>query len=466
MVRLSLGFVVTLAVACAATAPVAAQTDPYDAYRIFLRDGEALPSHGDYAVVDGRVVFTLPIGAPGEPPELQLMSLPTSVVDLDRTSRYARSLRAARYAAVRGEADYLAVTDEVSRALDQLRDVEDTARRLELAVGAKRRLLDWSRDHFSYRAADIRELAGLFDEVIAELRVAAGETTFSFDVTAGLPEPAGEPLLDLPTRGRSVELALRAARETDVVEERLAILRAAASAVADAAGADPLRAAVERELAAELAADEAYAALEAGLLARAEAALARGDVPAIEALGGELADGDRALGQRRVHRVRALRSRLSALAEAALAHRLALDRYAMTRAARLAYERRIRPVSSGLDGLTPVLEAVRDRRGLPFASLERARARLADLAARLGAITAPADLADVHATLSSAVLMAGQAATRWRAAVISENTSSAAEASAAASGALLLAARSREVLLERLFPPAPPVLAGSGRPGP
>ena len=105
---------------------------------------------------------------------LQLMSIPLASIDLSRTKRYADAVRAANYAVTRGEADYAAVTAEVASSLEALRQVSDPQRRLQLAEEARRRLLTWSRDHYDYRAAEVQELAGLFDDVIAELRAAAG----------------------------------------------------------------------------------------------------------------------------------------------------------------------------------------------------------------------------------------------------------------------------------------------------
>ena len=94
------------------------------------------------------------------------------------------------------------MTAEVARALDQLATVPDPQRRLALAEEARRRLLEWSADHFLYRASDIRELAGMFDDVINQLRLAAGQPALTFDSSSAKP-PAREPLLPAPTRRES-----------------------------------------------------------------------------------------------------------------------------------------------------------------------------------------------------------------------------------------------------------------------
>ena len=62
-------------------------------------------------------------------------------------------------------------------------------------------------------------------------------------------------------------------------------------------------------------------------------------------------------------------------------------------------------------------------------------------------------MADVHATLESAVHMAGAAADRRRTAVITNAVAVAREASSAAAGALILLDRARADLAQLLQPP-------------
>ncbi len=70
--------------------------------RVFLADGSVIVSYGEYARVGERVVFSMPLGGEPETPGLQLVNLPASVVDWDRTARYADSARAAHYARYSG----------------------------------------------------------------------------------------------------------------------------------------------------------------------------------------------------------------------------------------------------------------------------------------------------------------------------------------------------------------------------
>ncbi len=455
--RLAFAFIV-LMVAGAAPRGQAVKSDPQpiDAasmFRVFLADGQAIPSFGESAVVGDRVIFTIIVGDGGTRTTMQLVSLSASTVDVARTARYAEAMRAARYAATNGEADYAAMTAEVERSVAQLTKIEDPKRRLALAEEAKRRLLTWSQEHYSYRADDVQKLAGMFDEVIAELRVAVGESRFAFDLVAGSAAAQLEPLLPLPTLRESVSMALAAARVSDLGAERLAILRAASAASGTVAGTEDLSAAVNQRLEMEQSADDAYATLAATLLSRADAAMRRADVDAVAEARKQAIERDRALGSLRPGELAALMSNLDAKLEATRAYRLALDHYAYARRGRLDYEKRVRPTMSGFDGLRPMLEAIRDMRGTPFERLTIAYDRLRSFAADLARVTPPTDLADVHATLSSSVHMAVEACERRRRAVIVASLADARDASSAAAGAVLLADQARERLIGRLFPP-------------
>ena len=422
-------------------------------FRVFLSDGRAIPSYGESAVVGDRLVFTLLVSASAGPPALQMMSLPLPSVDLPRTQRYATTLRASHYAATRGEADYAAMTAEVQRALDQITSIPDTKQRLDVAEEAKRRLLAWSAEHYYYRAADIRELAGLFDQVIAELRAAAGESRFSLDLRAGFATPVPEPLLAAPSVRESVTLARAAAAASDVVEERLAVLRTASSVLSRESDVDDLRAGVAKDLEAEAAADAAYKALADELATKADAALRRGDVEGVQGLHAVLTTRDQALGARRPAHAAAIAALLDAKLEAVRIHRKALDHYAAVRKGLLEYERRVRTVMSGLDGLAPILAYVRDGKYLSYDRLVRAAGQISKLLFEIGSIQPPADLADVHATLRSAIHMAAEACSRRRLAVTTTSEDLQREASAAAAGSILLTGHSRDQLVVRLFPP-------------
>lgn len=448
---------VLLAVSIAApTVTAAEQADRTATFRLFLQDGSALPVHGDYAVTDDRVIFMLVVGrnaTADDAPALHLMSLPLSAVDVDRSARYARAVRAAYYAQAWGESDFAAITAEVQASVAYLARVADPGRRIVLAESARERLLAWSRDHFDYRSADIQRLAALFDDVIAELRVAAGASRFAFDLVAGPPPLAPEPLLPPSDAASIARHALAAARAADVGADRLAVLRAALVALPEAPEMADLRRELSAEVDAERQAGEAYTALEERLVALGAEPMRAGDPAGLDLLIDRLEREDAALGRRRPAAVRRLMSRLLAMRDRARTYRVALDRYAAARAGLLAYERRVRRSMSTLDGQNDVLEAIRDDGRLSMSVLDRALDRLSTAGDALAAVEAPDEVADVHATLVSAVRMARQACEERRLAVATTAAARARTASSAAAGAILLSASARETLVRRLFPP-------------
>jgi hypothetical protein len=429
---------------------------PGSTYRVFLDNGQALPSYGEPTEVGERLIFHLIVGTPASLQWIELMSLPRSAIDLERTNRYTRAMRAAQYGATRGDVEYAAMGAEVARALDQLAAIPDPRRRLELAQEARRRLLDWSRDHFDYRAADIQELSGLFDEVINQLQVATGAPELSFELVAGRGSVAlVEPLMPPPSLRESIELALSAADAADSGTERVSVLRTAAAAASTAdADAGRLRELINRRLADETKANDAYAALSKAIVERAEAARKRGDAPAVSRLQHELARRDRQLGQRRPAEVAAVAWHLTHAYGAALEVRRQLEDYRQRRPRLQEYERRVRPILSGIERLAPILGELREARTVSPTDAREAEAALDGLVAALARVEPPGALAAGHATLDSALRMAREACVRrWRMQA-GNRLAMSREASAAAAGALLLAAQARSDLESALRPPA------------
>jgi hypothetical protein len=427
-------------------------------FRVFLADGRSVASVGEHVVIGDRVVFTMAIGGSGAPSETPFMSLPVAAVDLERTAAYAKAVRRAYYAATRGEEDYQALSSEVARALDAIQTTADRKQRLQMAIDARQRLLTWSQDNYGYRASDVRELASQFDSVIASLRAQAGEPA-TLDLMSGdIGKHRDEVLLPAMGLRESIEAVLSASAAADTGVDRETVLRAAL-AVLDGSPLktdETLRAELTRHLDAELLADRAYAALSASLISRADAALRTGNVKAAEALTGELAARERTLGSQRAGDIQALSDALAAKIEATRAYRLALDHYALIRPTLLQYERDVRPTLAGMDGLAPILQAIRDMAGGPsYHYLDLAEERLARMADDLPKISVPDDLVmrQVHATLVSAILMARQACARHRRVLVARNAQIEQEGSSAATAAQMLIARARADLITRLYPP-------------
>lgn len=437
-------------------APADQSPPPSSVFRVFLQAGDALPSYGQAAIVGDRVIFTLLVGGDDSPRRrYQLVDLPAREVDVDRTAAYADSVRGAHYAASRGESEFAEMTADVSRTLDALPGIADPLERLELAERARERMVEWAARSYGYRAGDLAALEDLFDVVLAELRTAAGQVRIAVELSSRSVPGAREPLRPSPDTAESVRTALAAAAAADEGIERVAILEAAADVLAGSSGLTGLRGEVEARLRAERAADRAYADLAGRLTRAADAALAGGDPEAIAELAADLTERDRQLGGLRPRLARDLARQLEMKLVAARAHRAALDHYARVRPLLLDYERRIRPVLVTLDGLRPVVNAVRDLRYTAVDRLRTARERLQAAGALLEDRAPPDDLADVHATLASAVYLAREAIARRLQAAASGAEATSRDASSAAAGALLLLSQAREDLVARLFPPKP-----------
>jgi len=449
--------VAVVAVVLASVAGVAGQTPSPDVasstFRVFLNDGRAIPAYGESAVVADRVVFSLLVGGGAAPTAIQLVTLPASSVDLGRTARYAKAVRAAYFAATTGEAEYQALTSQIATTLDALPAIPDPTLRLQLAEEARARLVTWSAEHYDYHAADVRQFLGEFEGVIAQLRGGTGDARLTMDLVAGAPGGRPEAVLPPPTLRESIEAALATATLADDLPTREAVLRA----VVDTLGGGSLEADLvtdaRRRLNDELDADRAYASLSTELLTRAETARRRGDVTAVESLVGEVARRDLALGSRRPEAIQALADALAARLAVTRAFRASLDRYATEKPKLLAYERRVRPVLFGLEGLRPELQAIRDGREAGYDATMGTLARLSAFDKALTALPVPSDLLAVHAALHSVIGLAREACTRHRQVLIAPRSDTSADASAAAAGAVLLLTQARQDLVTRLFPP-------------
>jgi hypothetical protein len=444
LLRAIVGFAVVAAVAV----PFAQAPELGSTYRVFLKNGDALPSYGEAAVVADRIVFNLSIGGSDGPLTLQLISLPLPLVDLDRTTRYAEAMRAAFFAATRGEAEYGAMTAALSRDLEALSEVTDRRRQLVLAEELRERLVAWPRTRFNYRADDVEKLAGLVGDVVNELKAAVGEKTVELELTAGPPSSTREPLLPSPRRREAIQLSLSASSAADNGEDRLAVLRAA-SAVVPPDDRD-LANVVARRLDEEVRAGVSYAALSAEIRKRARAAVETGDPRTVERLETELLGRDQQLGFRRPQLVQGLVDEIRAARDAATARREVLDKYAAVRRRLLAYELQVRPAFSALDGLRSVLQYFRDMRSVSFERTVETYDRFDRLRVQVEGVEPPVEVSGVHATLVSAMRMAVEAAARRREAAATNALPALRAASSAAAGALLLGDRARADLVDSL----------------
>ncbi len=427
-------------------------------FRVFLSDGTAVVSYGEYARVGDRLVFSMPIGAldaaDGRDPDLHVVNLPVSVVNWTATTKYAESARVAHYRATRAEADYAALAGEIAATLNAVVLADEPKTRLDMAVAARRRLASWPRDHHGYRAEDVREMLGLLDEAISGLRVAAGETTFELDLVA--PSP-GTPtrsedvvVLRAPGASEAITHAIAVAKATDIAADRVSILRGVLAAldnprhVLPAAWAKPTRKAVLETIREEAATGRRYGALTSTLLRQATQAAVRADVRAIERVLETAAQRDAQFGRRRPDEINALLEQVRLQLDAARRLRLARDQWLERAGSFRAYRRVIAPIVDGLVRAQRDLDGIKRLAGSDAAALMALGSRLATNLKTLSVVSVPDELKAAHALLMSAVNLADTAVKSRRQATVSGELALAWDASSAAAGSMMLLAKAQE----------------------
>ena len=438
---------------------VSAAADEGPLLRIFLLDGTALSSFGEYSRVGERIVFSMPLGEADGTPRLQLVSLPAARVDWTRTERYRDSARSLHYAVTRGEHDFALLTGEVAAALNEIALAADPVRRLQLAEGVRRQLADWPAQHYGYRAREVREIAALLDEAISEFRAATGGNQFDLNLVASVEPPPPELMLPPPTPAQLVAEALSAAELSDVPAERMSLLRSTIGFIdslegsVDEGALRRARAHADARLADEISTDRAYTGLVRDATAAARGRAAHADVRGVQRVIASVERRDARLGGRRPAEVRSLLSALREQLDSARRLRLARDRWRLRVRTYRSYARLIETPLEQLQALEASLEDIRALAGPDADDLAAVRSRAETAARLLGRIVPPADLAPVHALLQSACHMAGSAARVRFDAVQSGEMSAAWNASAAAAGSLMLLGRARHELDRYLVPP-------------
>jgi hypothetical protein len=424
-----------------------------EVFRIFLNDGTVLNSHGECATLPEELVCIVKLGGGAVPESHDVLTVPLSQVDEARTTDYARALRAAQYGVTRGEREYADLTADMARSLAELESSTDRDRRLGIAQMARQRLAGWSADHFGFKADDTRQLVTMFDEVIAQLRVAAGETKFSLDMVANLAPAAPTVLLPTPTVAQSIDAALTAAMVTPVAAERLALLRSAQRVSAATAGLDPaLKTRVSRSLQAEELIERQYRALMQDAITRADVAVRHGRASVLQRLIWEVADHDQKLGARREREMAAFGRRLEIELQLAKEQQAAFARWDQIKDQLLAYELRLRPVFDDWVSQRLVLRDVRTGTTPRASALDAAVRRFVSIDATLARMRPLPEVREVHAVLRSAVQMARQGLVLGQRLTVASNAEIARNASAAITGAELLLAQARAELVVQLNP--------------
>jgi hypothetical protein len=418
-------------------------------FRVFLNDGSTLVSYGEYARVADQVVLSMPLGGTPDAPTLQLLSIPASTVNWEQTDAYAEAARAARYAETRGPNDYALLSDAVSRALSDIAVTSDPDRKVAMALEARRNVTRWAAEHYAYRATDVAKLAGMFDDVIAEVREAAGGRNFDLTLIANLAAPPSVPLMNAPDFHETTESAFHAAQLTEDPAERTTLLRSITQSLAgrdDAEWIAPLRARVASALAIEERIDKNYVEFTRGFIDAADRYARGANVRALQALQQRALVVDRRLGEARPRELASLLASLDARLDAARRLQLARDQWAARLEVLQEYERAMAAPAAMLRASRGRLEAIRQLESTPRQMLVWLAGQTANASRLLSGITPPPGGEKAHGLLTSAAQLAARAVSSRQLAVSTNEMQPAWEASSAAAGALMLLDRASEEL--------------------
>jgi hypothetical protein len=425
-------------------------------FRLFLKDGATLVSYGEYARVDDRVVFSMPVGGNVDEPRLQVVWIPEAAVDWPRTDRYAESARYQHYADSRGEEDFDALNDAVARVLNEVALGTDRASALALAIKARATLAEWPRTHHGYRQEDVREIVSLIDEAIANLRSNGSGGSFDLALVALAPTVALEPVLGMPAPREQFDQVLRLADMASTATDRVALLQTALAMVTEnsaglAAGeVKAVRASIEERIHTDFEVDRRYQRLAEQLTRRASREAAMAHISSVEKTLRQLQREDAKLGKRRPEMVASLRASIEASLGDARRLRLLRDQWVLRQALYRDYQRAVGTELLNLVKAQPQLEAIRRLDGPPLEALQSLYSRLSGGAERLERIDVPEDLRTTHTMLVGAWRFAENAAKGRVDAVSSGNVGRAWEASSAAAGALMLLSQVQQGIQELL----------------
>ena len=442
--------------------PASAAADEATLLRVFLTDGTSLISYGEPARVGDRVIFSMPASTAPNPP-LHLVNLPIARVDWDRTSRYAATARATHYLQTQADTDYAALSNDVASTLNEVARTNDPARRLAIVQRARQTLSDWPQSHYNYRAVEVRQMIGMLDEAIADLEATRTPGRISLALSAFAdPLAITEPLLPPPTPQQAIEQVLSAARASDVVAERTALLASAVAAIDLGKTTLPeswvaaTRRDTQAELTRELRIDRTYQTLTKRIMALANRRAKQADsVTGLERLLRTIHQRDIALGARRPDTANSLLVAVEAKLDAARQLKVARTTFALRAGAMRQYRQVMLVPIELFAELKPALEAVKTLSGSKPAELNGITRGAARILAELSIIAPPEELVASHALLVSAVQLAGNAAQIRREAALAKDMTRAWDASSAAAGALMLGARARTDIQALVRPPQP-----------
>lgn len=429
-------------------------------FRVFLSDGRVLSSYGEWARLDDRVIFSMPTQLTRDPVELRLVTIPAQRVDWPRTEQYAESVRAAAYAATRGDADFSALSAEVAKVLNDVAKIEDAGPRLRTAERARQKLADWPASHYGYRNAEVRDALGVLDEVIAQLRVAAGISSFDLSLSANAPlaQPPPPPLPP-PSDAELVEQLVAAASLADTPVERISLLQSVVRVIDRAVGLLPaewaarMRRTVTADVAREQRTEQAYNDLRTRTLEETSRLAAKGRADDLERLREKVKEEDRRLGGQRAGDIAALLATIDLQAATIMASLDTRKQFNKRAPVFRRYRRSTNNAFKAFRDAETALEQVRRMSGPAVTSIPPLSKRLAVISRSFLKVKPPVELAAAHAIIGSAWELAQNAFRLHAEAVSANNIDTAQRASSAAAGALMLYQRARADQLATMSPP-------------
>jgi hypothetical protein len=432
-------------------------------FRLFMLDGSVLVSYGEFVRLDDNVIFSTPVGGPPDQPNLQVATIRSALVDWPRTERYAASARYQRYAATRGEEDYIRLSNEVADVLNAIALSTDRQQALAIAEQARQTVAAWPQAHYGYRQDDIREILSVLDQAISSLRAVGGGNPFQLSLVAMASPPELEPVLGMPNVGEQIDQMMRLASLTTAPSERMAFLQSALGLVSEGGGTLPAAEAlqyrknVEKAIREELVVDKRYSDMSRRYMNQATRAAERADGKSIEKLATRVQKDDVRLGQKRPQVVEALNTSLQGKLADSRRLRLLRDQWTLRRDTYRQYQRSVGSSLLLLVKSTAALRAIRTLDGPNPEQLVVLKSQLSGGAARLERMRTPEYLRDVHERLIGAWRFAENAARARYDAISNADATAAWEASSSAAGALMMLARVQEDLTTLLAPPRLPL---------
>ncbi|MBN4047985.1 hypothetical protein JYU09_00205 [bacterium AH-315-O15] len=314
--------------------------------RLHLKDGTSVVSYGEFARLDDRVVFSMVTGGDAEA-RLHVATLPADAIDWVRTDRHVSSTRYQRYVQTRAEEDFQRLSDGVASVLGEVLLTTDRPRAIAVAQRARATLAEWPREHYGYRQRDVREILSFLDEVISDLRAAAGMTSFDVALVAMAPDIDLEPLATMPSPLQQIDQVFRVAALAERPSERVALLQMALLLLTEAGATIlPTRAAAwwrlaETGIRKEPVIDVKYRELARRLMTDATRGAERARIRDVQRVLNRIPREDARLGGRRPEMVHALRASVQAQLDAARRLRLLQDQWEIRRALYRRYERSV-----------------------------------------------------------------------------------------------------------------------------